>query len=1265
MKRLARRAACVGLCFALVVVCLALADHKPPVTGPATEKRFPPLVLPPGFKATLFACDPMIAYPSAIAAGPRPGSLLVAVDYMTGLGTEIVRRDEIRLIEDTDGDGYADKVTVYAGGFNSIQGLAYHDGTVYVMHAPYLTALRDTDGDGKADQRRDLLVGLGLAPEKDQIRLHNANGVVVGHDGWLYLALGDHGCDVKRPEGDRLVLNGGGILRCRPDGRDLHVFSTGLRNIYDVALDEDLNVFVRDNENDGGDYKIRVCHSFFGADHGYPYLYHERPDEALAPLADLGLGSSAGAVCYLATQFPAEYRGTLFFCEWGRAVVRYPLKRSGSSFASTREIDFAAGAGNDPYGFKPTDLVIDRDGSLFISDWADGQRPRRGRGRIYRVRLEGKNGEKPAKGEKVRPLPSRLDRLVEWLDSENHLERWQAQEAIERRGKDGVAAVALALKKGQLGVRGRLHAVWVVAKVEGREAIEKLLAQAQAEKEPRVQAQAVRAVADLADSVLVRHRLDAGAGDAKLARCLAPWAEGKDVRVQLEVVLALGRLRWNEAPAWLRKNLSPRDSALAHAIQWALRQSGNWPAVLKLLDERASEPFRAIARRAVAEQYETAVVDGLIERLKKETDATRRREYADLLSRVHRKPAPWTYWGFRPPPRPANSVAWERTEAIERALDGALVGADRAGRLEVLRRMLREKVPVRGKTVARWLEEERDPATVGVLLAALRGRPGSETRSSLEAVLGDRKQTTANRLLAVSLFIDGLTGAESRLPKVAAAVEDGPVLAELLRGAGARKVRAASKLVLSKLSSPSAAVRAAAVTAVADLDVSGAAAPVRKLLGDADAPVRSAAALAVGRLALRPATDQLLKLARDPDAGVRRSSLEALRLLREPRALSVAVAALTDTETATKALECVGEMGGPAQAGAVADLAQRRPSAEVLAAAGKILAGWAARKDLSAEGRQQIERALAEIHGGSGVLLGWHIQGPLTREGDLAAKVAAGQSLPTGQSPAPGWRLVLSAGTDARVRLGNAEGAWLACTELAIADKAAVEFFTTSSRPATVWLNGKVVHQRKTPAVPGPYPERFEATLAKGSNRVLVRLAGGKGPAEFQLRFRRKSATAMHERLARAALSRAGNPAAGRKIFLDAEKSLCIKCHRVGEKGEQVGPELTGLGSRFSKAYIIESILEPSRTVSPSFESTRVELKKGQVLSGIKVAETESTITLVDSETRKHVIARARIATLSKQPGSAMPDGLEKRLTEDEFVDLVSFLVNLKDPRRR
>jgi hypothetical protein len=153
------------------------AAGDPPRSGPGSEKRFPPLKVPPGFKATLFACDPMVEYPSAIAAGPRSGAIFVAIDYVSGLGAEIVRRDEVRLAEDVDGDGYADRASVYAAGFNSIQGLAFRDGTLYVMHAPFLSAVGDRDGDGVAEDRRDLLTGLGLPPEKNPSRLPVPTGL--------------------------------------------------------------------------------------------------------------------------------------------------------------------------------------------------------------------------------------------------------------------------------------------------------------------------------------------------------------------------------------------------------------------------------------------------------------------------------------------------------------------------------------------------------------------------------------------------------------------------------------------------------------------------------------------------------------------------------------------------------------------------------------------------------------------------------------------------------------------------------------------------------------------------------------------------------------------------------------------------------------------------------------------------------------------------------------------------------------------------------
>src|SRR5262249_39903964 len=187
-------------------------------------------------------------------------------------------------------------------------------------------------------------------------------------------------------------------------------------------------------------------------------------------------------------------------------------------------------------------------------------------------------------------------------------------------------------------------------------AVEQLFALAKGDADAGVQVQAIRALADLTDPVLVRHRLDAGPGDAALAERFAALAAGREARVRLEVILALGRLHWRGAPAWLRREIDPRDPALAHAALWSRRQAGAWPAVLKCLDEPDTDPFRAVARRAVAGRYDGEVVDGLAERLGRETDPARRREYAGLLGRVHRTAA--VPPGRPGPPRPP--ATWRR-----------------------------------------------------------------------------------------------------------------------------------------------------------------------------------------------------------------------------------------------------------------------------------------------------------------------------------------------------------------------------------------------------------------------------------------------------------------------------------------------------------------------------------------------------------------------------------------------------------------------------
>lgn len=1244
---------------------LAPAGDGAPATGPATEKRFPRLVVPPEFEATLFACDPLIEYPSVIAAGPRPGSILAAVDFMTGLGTEIVRRDEIRLVEDTDGDGYADRAPVFADGFNAIMGLARQGDTVFVMHAPLLTALRDVDGDGKADERKDLLTGLGLKPEDNLPRLHCANGVVPGHDGWLYLALGDHGCDVPRPEGDRLVLRGGGILRCRPDGHDLHVFATGLRNIYDVALDDELNVFVRDNENDGGDYMVRVAHSQFGADHGYPYLYRDHPNEALPPLADLGRGSSAGGVCYRETAFPASYRGGLFFCEWGRGVMFYRPERKGSAFGPVTQVEFATGAQGDPYGFKPTDLVVQSDGSLFVSDWCDGQRPQRGRGRIYRIAPRAHSAPVP----KPLPADAPIDAWIERLDSPSAGVRGEAQDELMRRGLRAVVALKHATDEGRLGVLGRLHAVWILARVERSAADLPLLAIVATDPDARVQAQAIRALADVVDPVLATHRLDGRPGDPVLVARLAALTEGKDASVVREAVILLGRMAWRAAPAWLVRNVRDPDPALAHAAMQTLRRCGDWNAVLKMLDLDDSAPCRAIALRALAERDHIVVVTGLIALGNVDDDVRHGAEYLELLARVAKKPGPWKYWGYRPPPRPANTIAWEWTVAIERILNDALSSADRSLRLAALKDLQRAQLVVSPQPLLAWLRTERAPDAASAILESVVNVDDPAGLAVLEALVRDPTQTVPNRRRALAIWNQGRNAdKEADLVALIDRLGDGPVLADALRLLASTANQAASGSFVARLAARDAETRAAAIDGLSATGAANAGNAVAALLNDRDPTVRRAAATAVGRLGVQSAARRLAAFLDDRDATVRSASLDALGRLGDPRAARLAESALADPATRASALACLEALGQPEQAEAIAAAAARTPTADLVLPAVTLLAKWSQGKALPADRRAEIARIIARLQGQSGYLACWRVaELPAEPLGSVvvARIAAAGGTVDRLDAARGDWRDEAASGTDARLRLksaaaGSHSATWLACAEIELAETATVRFVGGADGRLRIWLNGDPVHRRDGDRALAAESEQFDATLSPGPTRIVVAMTTAANPAQLQLRFRRKGSTRERERLMQLALGTPGDPERGRRVFLDVEKSQCLKCHRMGVQGGAVGPDLTGVGKRLARAYIAESILEPSRAIAPSFDTIVLALSDGRTLTGVPTAETSATVTLADRDGRTQVIPRADIEERRTQPTSLMPEGLEQRLTADEFVDLIGFLASQK-----
>ena len=1237
-----------------------------PRTGPGTEDRFPPLKVPEGFHVTLFACDPLVKYPSVIAIGPRTGSLFVAHDYLTGLGVEIVRRDEIRLIEDTDDDGYADQSTKYAGEFNSIQGLAYHDGSIFVMHAPLLTRLRDIDGDGVADERRDLISGLGLPPEENNNRLHCANGVVAGHDGWLYLALGDRGCDVRRPEEDRLQFQQGGILRCRTDGSNLHVFATGLRNIYDVVLDDELNVFVRDNENDGGDYMIRVCHCFFGSDHGYPYHYYERPDEPMPPLADLGRGSSAGGTSYLETAFPSDYRNSLYFCEWGRGVVRYARSRKGSSFGPMTEIDFAIGAQNDPYGFKPTDLVVDYDGSILVSDWCDGQRPKRGRGRIYRISYV--KSSSVQSGTDTNDHTRTTTSLIQQLNADSYHSRVAAQIEIQKRGTSAQAELVSSMNSGQLGPHARLHALWIIARTAQNGVPEILLDLAESDPEAAVQAQAIRAIGDLTDPVLINRRISGGRGDERIAGRIASVAaeKGTDPRIILEALIVMSRLGWSTAPNWIERHLKAVDPALSHAAQQALRNARSWPAVTGLLN--TSVHLRNLALHAVAEQRVTYLAEQLMERLKRDKNPEHRREYADALTRIVRKPEPWTYWGFRPGPRPAATVNWEKTASIVTALNVCLNDPSFDVRAFVLDRMLREEIVPEISRLTKWLGEDTSEQRVMAILKSLEHRNSESIQSVLTHTVLRRDLSDASRLAAVSMLVDILSDDDGPLLRLAAELDDGPVLASVLYEFGRRPGIAAKDLLIQKLDSEKPAVQVAAMRSLAQRKDTVAVDHIERLLAEANSDVRLAAVEAAGQLGAVDSKETLLDFTTGSDRVLTAACLDALRQLHDGRAVPVAAEALSHRTSQFAAMKYLKSFGTTDQMAAVVQAAARNPASDFQHQAVETLVEWH-RQFVGS--REQTLPAIATIHGDSGQPLFWYVCGPLPET--VADQMLRNLKSFDHDHPDPAddvrIRTVLADGIPASLRLNQpanepAGSVWLAWTPVRVNSQTQIEILTSAPGRLKLWLNGEAVLTRDSSAGFLPDSERFPASLKRDTNLLAAEIRpDADEPAQFQLRFRRRSSQAEHERLIAYALRNPGQVDRGREVFKNAEKSTCVRCHRLGPEGGRIGPDLTGIGSRFSRIHLIESILEPSRSVAPSYSTVTVALNDGKVVSGIRVSESDQTLVLGDNQGRLHEIATEDVVETADQTVSTMPEGLEKKMTPQEFTDLLAFLESEKSSR--
>ena len=144
-------------------------------------------------------------------------------------------------------------------------------------------------------------------------------------------------------------------------------------------------------------------------------------------------------------------------------------------------------------------------------------------------------------------------------------------------------------------------------------------------------------------------------------------------------------------------------------------------------------------------------------------------------------------------------------------------------------------------------------------------------------------------------------------------------------------------------------------------------------------------------------------------------------------------------------------------------------------------------------------------------------------------------------------------------------------------------------------------------------------------------------------------------------LNLTGDAEAGAKLLSSTgQLASCLACHKIGKAGGVLGPDLTQVGSRLSRQQLLESLTEPSKTIAPEYRLWIVETKNGDAFSGFLLDRTEAGLTLKLATGQKKEIPADKIDSTKPQPISLMPAELLNLLTEQEAVDLLSYLESLR-----
>ena len=406
-----------------------------PVPDPDPELERRTFVLPPGLEVQLFAADPMLAKPIQMNFDPL-GRLWVATsETYPQVRPGETANDKIIILEDTNGDGRADKTTLFADKLLIPTGVLPGDGGAYVANSTELVHLSASRPGGKADRVRVLLSGFGT--EDTHHILHTFRW---GPDGSLFfhqsIYIHSH---VETPYGVQR-LNAGGAWRFRPATGELEVFLRGFINPWGHAFDRYGQSFLTDGANGEG-----ITHGIPGA-----YCPSAQGPHAQRILHGLNPGSPkhCGLEIISGRHFPDDWQGDLITCDFrGHRVCRFKVSDNGSTFVS-REMPEVIKS-NHP-AFRPVDVKMGPDGALYIADWynpiiqhgeVDFRDPRRDktRGRIWRVTVAN------------RPLVPRSELVsasnAELLQRLSEPEQWTREQARRVLLERGAEAVLPALRE--------------------------------------------------------------------------------------------------------------------------------------------------------------------------------------------------------------------------------------------------------------------------------------------------------------------------------------------------------------------------------------------------------------------------------------------------------------------------------------------------------------------------------------------------------------------------------------------------------------------------------------------------------------------------------------------------------------------------------------------------------------------------------------------------------------------------------------------------